>query len=99
MSYLKEKSVHFDALGSSLVVRELPSIAQLEIIDAQDKPFEGVFIACKWGVKDWADLSLDEIKQMISMRQASEISTAVFELSGVDEKNSASDPSADSSTG
>jgi hypothetical protein len=99
MSYLREKQVFIDSLGESLVVRELPSIGQLEILEHQEKPFEGVFIACKYGVKAWSDLSLDEIKSMISMRQASEISSVVFELSGVDEKNSESGPSADSSSG
>lgn len=98
MSYLKQKTVHIESLGEDLLIRELPSAAQLQMIEHKDSPFEGIFIACKFGVVDWAEKSLDEIKEMISMRQANEVSSAVFDISGVDVKKSDSAPNEDSSS-
>jgi hypothetical protein len=97
MSYLNEKAVEIESLGETVEIRELPATAQLQIMESQDVPFEGMFIACKYGVKAWVDKPLDEIKDMLSLRQVGEISSAVLELSGFDEKNFESDPSEDSS--
>jgi len=98
MSYLKQEEVRISSLGDFLTIRQLPARAQIEMIEAQDKPFEGLFIACKHGVVAWHERSLDDIKDSITLEQASEISAAVFALSGVESKNSESDPSEGSSS-
>lgn len=99
MSYLKEEAVHIDSIGETLNLRELAAVAQIAIHEVVDVPFEGMFVACKHGVKEWANMSIDELKDMISLRQAGEISAHIFRLSGLDEeKNSESGPSEGSSS-
>ena len=87
MSYLKEKMVRVEALGASLLLRELSALAQIEIMGAAEAPFEGVFIACKHGVVDWADKSIDDLKGMMTLQQASEVAGVIFEMSGTDAGN------------
>ena len=87
MSYLKEKMVRVEALGASLLLRELSALAQIEIMGAAESPFEGVFIACKHGVVDWADKSIDDLKGMMTLQQASEVAGVIFEMSGTDAGN------------
>ena len=82
MGYLKEKTVRVESLGDSMLIRELPAVAQIQIMEASEKPFEGIFIACSYGVVDWLGKTVDEIKSMVSLTQASDIASQVFELSG-----------------
>lgn len=98
MSYLKEEKVKIESLNETLTLRELNAAGQIALMEAKDTNFEGMFIACKHGVMEWAEKSVDEIKGMLTLRQAGEVSTAVFELSGVEVKNSESDPGDDSSS-
>lgn len=88
MQYLKEKTVRVESIADSILIRELSALAQIQIIEAQETPFEGLFIACKFGVVDWSEKSVDEIKGLVTLSQASEIAGLVFELSGLEtEKN------------
>ena len=84
MSYLKSKVVTIDGVGE-IEIRELPAIAQIEMMEAKETPFEGLFVACRHGA--FPDKSVDEIKRMLTMKMANDIAAAVFELSGVDIKN------------
>ena len=85
---LKTKAVRVESLGEDILVRELSARAQIEIIEAAEKSFEGVFIAVHYGVPDWADRSIDDLKDQLTLSQATEIAGHVFTLSGVaDEKN------------
>lgn len=95
MTFLKSKEVTFDF--GQLTLHQLPAIAQIEMIEAKEKPFEGLFIACRYGV--WPDKTTDELKRELTLQMANDIATAVFELSGVESKNSETDTGEDSSSG
>lgn len=94
MSYLKSKRVTFDF--GEIEITELPAAAQIEMIEAKDKPFEGLFIACKYGA--WPDKSVDELKRTLTLKIANDVAAAVFDLSGADTKNSVTGTGEDSSS-
>jgi hypothetical protein len=83
---LKQKTVQVESLGEGLLLRQLSAKGQISIIEAENQ-YDGVLIACKYGVVDWADKSVDEIAEMITLEQAGEISTHIFALSEITEKN------------
>lgn len=103
MSYLKTKAVKIEGMaGESLTLSELPAIAQIEIMVAQGKTeeeglsYNALFIACRYGVVGWADsYSIDQIKQIITLKQANAIAAEVMKLSGIgdDGPNSEGNPS------
>ncbi len=95
MSYLKSKAVTIEGVGE-ITVSELPAVAQIEMMEAKDKPFEGFFIACRYGA--WPDKTIDELKRMLTLKIANDVATAVLQLSGVDAKNSETDPGESSSS-
>lgn len=84
---LKTSTAHIDALGESIAVRELTARAQIEIIEAADRPFEGLFIACRYGVPAWSDKTVDQLKDELTLAQANEVAAAVFGLSGFEPGN------------
>lgn len=94
MSYLKSKRASF-AFGE-IEITELSALAQIEMMEAKDKPFEGLFIACRHGA--WPDKTVDELKRTLTLRIANEVAEAIFELSGVEAKNSETGTGAGSSS-
>lgn len=85
---LKEGTVQVDSLNGSIKIRELSARAQIEIIEAQDKPFEGVFIALRYGVPEWSGRQIDDLKDTLTLTQATELAGHIFALSGTPpEKN------------
>jgi hypothetical protein len=99
MANLREKDIQIESLGCSLRIRELTARAHIEMIQSTGE-FDSMFIAMKHGVPAWADKSIDDLKDELSMRQAMEVSRPILELSGVPiGKNSESDPDAASFSG
>lgn len=100
-SFLKTKKLRIEALDKELTIVELCAKAQIEIMEAirDEKAIDTHFIACKYGVPEWAQESIEDISTSLPLKAAREISDAIYELSGVDDaKNSESVPSEDSSS-
>lgn len=100
-SFLKTKTVRIEALDRELGIVELCAKAQIEIMEAirDEQAISTHFIACKYGVPEWAEESIESISTSLPLQAAREIAEAVYELSGIDDaKNSESAPSEDSSS-
>ena len=101
MNYLKRKVVRIESLNDEIEIRQLSAKAQAEIIVAyrdEAHRYRAGFIAAKYGVPAWSDMSIDEISDALTMIQLNEINDAISELSGIDEKNSVSTQSDSSSS-
>lgn len=100
MDYLKRTKVFIRSLGEELVIRQLSAKAQSEIVVAYkgNDQHQAGFIAIKYGVPQWSDLSLDEISNGLSMAQINEINDAIAALSEIEPKNSESAPTESSSS-
>jgi hypothetical protein len=82
---LKQKTIQVESLGEGLLLRQLSAKGQIAVIEANGQ-YDGVLIACKHGVVDWADMSVEEISETITLEQAGEIASHIFDLSELKEK-------------
>jgi len=101
IDFRKRKVVHFESLGQSLELRQLSHAATAEMAAAHKAdPGKQLFpvIAAKHGVIEWEALSTDEIASALTVDQLAEVSRAILDLSGVDQKNSESTPTDSSSS-
>lgn len=99
MSYLKEQRVFVESIGETLTIKQLPAIAQIQIMESQESgAYDGLFVACKYGVVEWSEKTIDELKGILPMSLAVEVSGHVFALSGDDSKKSEGVPPGDSSS-
>jgi hypothetical protein len=100
-SELKTEKVEIRSLGRKLQICELSAKAQIEIMEAihMEQGLKSHFIACKYGVPEWNDETVDDLSINLPLRACTEIAEAIYKLSGIDAaKNSESVPSEDSST-
>lgn len=96
--FLKTGSV--TVRGREFQIRELCTQAQIEMVEASrsDDGLKAVVIACKHGVLDWAEKTVEEIASSVPLSILQQIAESIYDLSGVESKNSESDPSEDSSS-
>jgi len=94
ISFLKTKTVTLEGIGE-LTIRELPAAAQLAIIEAKDDPNASLFIVCKYGA--FQDKTVEELKNMMTMQQATLIAAEIFQLSGLNDTGDALEPSSKNS--
>lgn len=94
MDFLKSKTVVIKSIGDkALTIKELSLKAQAEfsdVVNDDKRRYLAGAVTCKYGVVEWADKSVDELAEMLSMVQIGEISAAIHELGGI-VKNSESD--------
>lgn len=95
MDYLKSKE-HTFSFGA-LTIHQLPAIAQIEMLDSREKPFEAALIVCRWGA--FPDKTTAEIARTMPLAVVQEIAAAVMDFSGLDAKNSETDQGESSSSG
>lgn len=99
-SLLKTEKTQVDALGRVVALRELSAKAFADVVAAQraEKGLEAAAIACKYGVIEWEKESVEDIMGSVTPFILNELASKIFELSGVDAKNSEGDQSEDSSS-
>lgn len=92
-SYLKQESVRIESIGQTLTIQQVSAAgnAEASVLYADGKtPHLAGAVICKYGVVEWANESIEDIANSLSTVQLDEITQAIYKLSSIDAKNSAS---------
>lgn len=98
---LRTQPFRIERLGLDVTIRELSGSDMEQIIQSKDgSPTRIPALVCKLGVVDWQEETVEAIAGSLGAATLSELSDAIYELTGVDRaKNSAPDRADASSSG
>jgi len=100
MDYRKSEKRRIENLARDVDLIEMNVKGEAEMLQAHrdGDSLRAAAVTVKYGCKDFAEQSVDEIMDALPRRTVQELSQAILDLSGGDAKNSESTPSESSSS-